>query len=77
MKISHRDERFAKGKLWKSIKTGDTYVTAGGEINTTNSSDGMIMVRYFEGRDSFLHYLPFTREASEFLQKFEPILEAN
>jgi len=52
---------------WKHIKSGEIYTVTGMRVNTTNSSDGHLMVEY-QGKG-----LKFVRELKEFKKKFEKV----
>jgi hypothetical protein len=56
-------------KLFKNIKTGDTYLAEEVIIiNTTNSEDGQEMILYCNPESQW-----FVREITEFYKKFKEI----
>lgn len=59
-----------KSGLWRNKKKGDIYSVIGVVRNCTNAQDGQQMVEYHSEKAG-----KCVRELTEFMQKFEPVME--
>lgn len=67
---SELDFMFNRNKVWVHNKTSNLYVVEGVAFDTTNSTEGRILVIYKPLYQDFDHPV-YARDINEFLEKFK------